>query len=141
MLGDYEDEQFGQVNDEDANTLAVIGVEQLKEERVADRSLSYRMSIRVGYICSHEWTIVSGVILIFGLVIGASVMRWSVTGQLFCNIPPSIIKSFFTLILITGHNIGEAKRRVDLYNIYMRRFKLIAYIDSQNSTKVCEKVK
>ncbi|OAL42824.1 Low affinity iron permease [Pyrenochaeta sp. DS3sAY3a] len=141
VLGDYEDEQFAQVNYEDLDTLAVIGVGKLKEERITDQSLSYRMSIRVGCICSHEWAIVSGVILIFGFVIGASVMRWSVTGQLLCNIPPSIIESFFTLILITGHNVGEAKRRVDLLNIYMRRLKLLSYVDSQNSTKTCEEVK
>lgn len=141
VLGDYEDEQFGQINYEDHDTLAVIGVTRLEEERITDQSLSYRMSVRVGYICSHEWTVVSGVILIFGLIIGASVMRWSVTGQLLCNIPPSIIESFFTLILITGHNVGEAKRRVDLFNIYMRRLKLISYVDSQTSTNTCEETK
>ncbi|PVH93990.1 putative low affinity iron transporter [Periconia macrospinosa] len=141
VLGDYEDEQFGQLNYEDLDTLAVIGVGTLKDESITDQSLSYRMSIRIGYICSLDWAVVFGVILIFGLIIGASVMRWSVTGQLLCNIPPSIIESFFTLILITGHNVGEAKRRVDLFNIYMRRLKLVSYVDSQNSAKTCEEVK
>jgi predicted nucleotidyltransferase len=57
-------------------------------------------------------------------------MGWSVTGQLLCNVPPSIIESFFTMILITGHNIGDAKRRVDLFNLYLRRLKLISYLDT-----------
>ncbi|USP74946.1 hypothetical protein yc1106_02220 [Curvularia clavata] len=133
VLGNYQDDQFAQVDYADLEILGAIGVETLDEKSVKVRSLSTRMSIRVGYICSHERTIVSGVILIFGLIIGASAMRWSVTGQLLCNIPPSIIESFFTLILITGHNIGEEKRREDLFNIYLRRLRIFSYVSLQNS--------
>jgi len=68
------------------------------------------------------------VLLIVGLIIGASAMGWSFTGQLLCNVPPSIIESFFLMILITGHSIGDAKKRFDLHNIYLRRLKLISYI-------------
>lgn len=133
VLSHHEDEQFDEVNWQDHNTLAVIGVESLNEEHVTARSLSHRISVRVGYFCSHQWMVVAGVILIIGLIVGASAMRWSETGQLLCNIPPSIIESFFTLILITGHNFGEAKRRVDLYNIHLRRLKMISYIEQQSS--------
>ncbi|KAK7177293.1 hypothetical protein PSPO01_16659, partial [Paraphaeosphaeria sporulosa] len=132
VLGGYEDEQFARVNYEDLDTLGLIGVETLEEKRVTAQSLSYRASLRVGYFCSHEWTIVLGVILIFGLIVGASAMRWSETGQLLCNIPPSVIESFFTLILITGHNVGEAKRRGDLFNIYLRRVNISSYVGSQS---------
>ncbi|KAF1926977.1 Low affinity iron permease [Didymella exigua CBS 183.55] len=135
VLGDYEDEQFIEVNREDHNTLAVVGVESLDEEQVTTQSLSYRISVRVGYFCSYQWMVVSGVVLILGLIVGASAMRWTETGQLLCNIPPSVIESFFTLILITGHNIGEAKRRVDLHNINLRRLKMISYVEQQSSNK------
>ena len=52
-------------------------------------------------------------------------------GQLLCNIPPSIIESFFMMMfLITGHNINDARRRVDLRtNMYLRRLKLLAYVE------------
>jgi low-affinity ferrous iron transport protein len=50
-------------------------------------------------------------------------MRWSVTGQLLCDVPPSIIVSFFMMTLITGHNIGDATVRVELHNLYPRRLK------------------
>ncbi|KAF2998943.1 low-affinity Fe(2+) transport protein [Curvularia kusanoi] len=133
VLGDYEDEQFSQVDMEDQNTLAIIGVESPVEERATVESFSYRMSVRVGWFCSHELTVVSGVIAIIGLIIGASAMRWNETGQLLCNIPPSIIESFFTMILITGHNVGEAKRRVDLFNVHLRRLKLLSYVNGQSS--------
>ena len=84
-------------------------------------------------------TVVLGAITIIGLIIGASAMGWGVTGQLLCNVPPSIIESFFTLILITGHNIGDAKRRVDLYNIYLRRLKLVSYVDTLAKAEQLEK--
>ncbi|EMD96467.1 hypothetical protein COCC4DRAFT_149126 [Bipolaris maydis ATCC 48331] len=139
VLGNHEDDQFAQVGHADLEVLGAIGVETSEESCTKARSLSTRMSIRVGYICSHEWTIVSGVILIFALIISASAMRWSVAGQLLCNTPPSIIESFFTLILITGHNIGEEKRREDLFNIYLRRLKILSYVRSQSSVEPGEK--
>jgi len=140
VLGDNENEEFTQVEYDDMDMLAVIGVEKLKEERVADNSLTCRISVRVGDICSHELTVVLGAITIVGLVIGASAMGWSVTGQLLCNVPPSIIESFFTMILITGHNIGEGKRRVDLFNLYLRRLKLASYVDTLAKVEAVEQV-
>jgi low-affinity ferrous iron transport protein len=140
VLGDYENEQFTQVEYEDMDMLAVIGVEKLKEERVVDNSLTCRISVRVGDACSHEWTVILGAISVVGMIIGASAMGWSVTGQLLCNVPPSIIESFFTLILITGHNIGDAKRRVDLHNIYLRRLELVSYVDTLAKVEQLEKV-
>ena len=140
VLENYENEQFTRVEYEDMDMLAVVGVEKLKEERVADNSLTCRISVRVGGVCSHEFTVVLGAISIIGMIIGASAMGWSVTGQLLCNVPPSIIESFFTMILITGHNIGDAKRRVDLHNIYLRRLKLISYVDTLAKVEQLEKV-
>jgi low-affinity ferrous iron transport protein len=114
QLGGYENAEFVQMTYDDMDMLAVIGVSQLNEERVADNSLSCRISVAMGNFCSHEMTVILGAVTIVGLINGASAMGWSVTGQLLCNVPPSIIESFFMMILITGHNIGDAKRRVDL---------------------------
>jgi low-affinity ferrous iron transport protein len=140
VLGDYEDAQFTQVEYDDMDMLAVIGADNLKEQRVPDNSLSCRISIRMGTICSHELTVVLGAITIVGLLIGASAMGWNLTGQLICNVPPSIIESFFTMILITGHNIGEARRRVELFNLYLRRLKLVSYIDALAKVKEVEQL-
>lgn len=140
VLGDNENEEFAQVEHFDMDMLAIIGVEKLNEERVADNSLTCRISVWVGNICSHELTVVFGAITIVCLIIGASAMEWSVTGQLLCNVPPSIIESFFTMILIAGHNIGEAKRRVDLHNLYLRRLKLVSYVDNLAKVEAVEQV-
>ena len=128
ILGGYEEAEFVQLTHKEREMLALIGVTQLDKELVADNSLSCRISVAVGKVSSHEVTVVLGAVLVVGLLIGASVMGWSVTGQLLCNVPPSIIESFFMLVLITGHNIGDAKKRVDLHNMYMRRLKLVSYV-------------
>ena len=126
----YEDTQFEQQDLDDMEILALIGVTELGEERVVDKSLSCRISVKMGNWCSHEWTVILGVLTVLGLVIGASAKRWTLIGQLVCNVPPSIIESFFTMILITGHNIGDARRRVNLHNIYTRRLKLISCLET-----------
>jgi low-affinity ferrous iron transport protein len=130
VLGGYQNAEFVQLGYDDMDMLAVIGVTQLNEERAADNSLSCRVSTAVGRFCSHEITVVLGAATVIGLIIGASAMGWSVTGQLLCNVPPSIIESFFMMILITGHNIADANMRVDLHNIYLRRLKLVSYVDA-----------
>jgi low-affinity ferrous iron transport protein len=130
ILGGYENAEFMQLTYDDMDMLAVIGVTQLEEERVADNSLSCRISIATGSVCAHEITVILGAVTIVGLIIGASAMGWSMTGQLICNVPPSIIESFFMMILITGHNVKDARRRVDLHNVYVRRLKLVTYVNT-----------
>jgi low-affinity ferrous iron transport protein len=56
-------------------------------------------------------------------------MKWTLTGQLLCNVPPSLIESFFMIILITGHNSADDRKRVDLRNLYERRLHLLAFVN------------
>lgn len=128
-IAGYEAAEFEQQIFDDMDMMSLVGLTHEVEERVADNSLSCRISVKMGNLCSHEWTVVIGALTILGLIVGASAMGWSITGQLLCNVPPSIIESFFTMILITGHNIGDARRRVDLHNIYLRRLKLISHVE------------
>ncbi|OBT56698.1 hypothetical protein VE04_03778 [Pseudogymnoascus sp. 24MN13] len=60
ILHGYEDAEFAQVTYDDMSMLAVIGVMQLNEERVADNSFSCRISVKMGDFCSHELTVVFG---------------------------------------------------------------------------------
>jgi low-affinity ferrous iron transport protein len=89
------------------------------------QSLTYYLSVKMGIICAHQYTVLMGVLSIVGLLVGASAMGWSETGQLLCNIPPSIIESFFMMILLTGHNLADAQRREDLHEIYERRLMVL----------------
>ncbi len=44
--------------------------------------------------------------------------------MLLCNVLHSIIESHFVMVLITGHNMGEARKPIDLYNLHSRRLRL-----------------
>jgi len=135
ILGRHLSTEFTHLIHSDHDMLSEIRISSQSEEYVVKPSLTSRISIAVGKFCSHELTVVGGVVMILALVIGASVMRWSVTGQLLCNVPPSIIESFFMMILITGHDIADAKMRVDLHNVYLRRLKLVSWVDSLGDEK------
>ncbi|KAK4496667.1 hypothetical protein PRZ48_012649 [Zasmidium cellare] len=129
-LQGHEEPQYVQIDAEDRELFAMLNLPLPPTEPLNPRKLSFRVSQKMGEICGHEIMVMAGLLLVFGLLIGASIMRWSETGQLLCNIPPSVIESFFMIILITGHNAIEAQRRVDLKNIFERRLKLLAIVDA-----------
>jgi len=91
-------------------------------------SLSRRVSRHMDKISSHLLMVVAGFFLTLGCLTSSSAMHWSLTGQLISNVPPSIIETFFMLILITGQNDAEAKARIDLTNIYYRRQRLLSFV-------------
>ncbi|KAK9366680.1 Low affinity iron permease-domain-containing protein [Lipomyces kononenkoae] len=134
-LGLHEDESFDQVRTEDLAMYDLIGVSPPCEDEVQESGFSYRISAAVGWFCSHEVVALFGAMVMLGLLIGASVMKWSTTGQLLCNVPPSIIETFFMIILITSQNMADAKRRALLFNIYKRRRYLLLYL---NSRTICD---
>ncbi|KAJ5102727.1 hypothetical protein N7532_003256 [Penicillium argentinense] len=80
--------------------------------RLKAPSLSQRISRYINTLSSHLFRVVSGVSLTIGCIVASSATRWSLTGQLVSNVPPSIIGTFFMIILITGHNYAEKKMRV-----------------------------
>ncbi|GJN81981.1 low-affinity Fe(2+) transport protein [Purpureocillium lilacinum] len=126
---DYEVSAFHEVDLADKAIFEDIGQPDPAVDYVPKETLTYRLSMRMGKVCAHEVTVIMGVVLIVGLLAGASAMKWTTTGQLLCNIPPSIIESFFMMILITGHNLSERKRREDYKNLYQRRLDLHAYVN------------
>ncbi|BGP27345.1 hypothetical protein JCM10295v2_006313 [Rhodotorula toruloides] len=89
--------------------------------------LTLRASLRVGWLCAHEYAVLLGVLVIVGLVVAATALKWSLTGQLLCNVPPSIIESFMMLMVIQGHNENDAKTREDLSAVFERRAVLLAW--------------
>lgn len=130
QLANYEDGAFEDVRLSDLAVLEEATVSDPATEYDGSKlSLSTRLSERMGAFFSHELVLVADVILIIALVVGASAMRWTETGQLLCNVPPSLIETFIMLILITGHNLGEDRRRKSIENMYLRRLKVLTYVD------------
>lgn len=139
-LSDHADLQFDQIRLDDIELWNLVGINASVEGQGhhSVTGIAYCLSKSVGAVYAHELMVVSGVFLIFFFIIAASAMRWSLTGQLLCNVPPSIIESFFTMILLTGHYIDEEKRRNHLTGFYTRRRKLISVLDVAATTKTVD---
>ncbi|RAH47575.1 Low affinity iron permease [Aspergillus brunneoviolaceus CBS 621.78] len=90
-------------------------------------SLSQRVSRRMDAVTSHVLMVMAGFLLTIGCVVTSSAMKWSLTGQLISNVPPSIIETFFMLILINGQNDAEASVHGDLDDLYHRRQRLLSF--------------
>jgi low-affinity ferrous iron transport protein len=99
-------------------------------------SLSQRVSRWINVVSSHLFMVVAGFLLTIGCLVASSAMKWSLTGQLVSNVPPSIIETFFMLILITGQNDAEANARIDLTIIYYRRQRLLSFV--KHAREFCE---
>ncbi|PWN32676.1 Low affinity iron permease [Meira miltonrushii] len=130
----FESKQFEQILEQDKELLACIHTTSLDSEKVSlkepnsFKSLSQRISTAVCNFTAHQMTVVIGFISIIGMLVGASVMHWSLTGQLICNVPPSIIESFFMQVLITGHMANDKRKQKDTLEALQYRSVLLQAI-------------
>lgn len=92
-------------------------------------SIDYRISSFINTICSSQWSVLASVLTILGLIIIASGLRWSTTGQLICNTPTMIIEAFFMIVLLQAHNWADQQRRIEVTALFMRRRYLLAYVE------------
>ncbi|KAM0551287.1 hypothetical protein ACHAPJ_008390 [Fusarium lateritium] len=121
-LNSYVDNAFEQVLFDDIYTPEQARTQGQKA------TINQRLSARMSSICSHPTTVVIGFLSIIGLLIGATAMEWTIIGQLLCNVPPSIIESFFMMVLITSNNMSDDKRRACLQAIYLHRLELSCWV-------------
>lgn len=132
----YVDSEFTKIDSQDAKLFEMVALPIPVKESTRKESLTRRASDLMNRFCAHELTVVAGFLTILGLIAGASAMKWTMTGQLLCNVPPSLIELFFMLILITGHNSADDQRRIDLQNIYKRRLELLAFVNGLKAFQV-----
>lgn len=126
-----EDEtaQFQEVEHTDARLFATAGLPMLEQTDTRKTSLSHLISVLVSRVCAHELAVVVDLVVIIGLIVGSSVMRWNFTGQLLSNVPPSIIETFLMIVLINGHNSSDAERRSKMHGLYQRRRALLRFVE------------
>ncbi|KAJ5744975.1 hypothetical protein N7533_009845 [Penicillium manginii] len=127
-VNEYVTEQVVSLEKQDMDLYSGLSVPVPRVE-LRPPSLSQRVSHYINTISSHLLMVVAGLILTLGCIVASSAMKWSLTGQLISNVPPSIIETFFMLILITGHNYAEKKLRADLSDIYHRRQRLLVFVE------------
>ncbi|KAJ5793393.1 uncharacterized protein N7503_009371 [Penicillium pulvis] len=124
----YVGSQVRQIEKGDMGVLARLSLEVPSAGSDERLSLTQRVSHWMDAVSSHLLTVVAGFLLTIGCLVTSSALKWSLTGQLVSNVAPSIIETFFMLILITGQNDAEKKARVDLTNMYLRRQRLLAFM-------------
>jgi low-affinity ferrous iron transport protein len=133
-LLEHEEPQYARILSNDRQLLQDLNLPAPTMDaallKTLEPTMSRRVSDKMNKICGHELMVILGVVVILGLIIGASAMGWSETGQLLCNVPPSVIETFFMIILITGHNSADAQRRLDLNQIFEVRRSLFAFAEA-----------
>lgn len=138
-LNDHELLEFAKIDTHDAVMFETINMPIRPKDFTDRRTITYRVSTVMKNICAHEITVVIGFLFIVSLLCGESAMGWNTTGQLLCNVPHSVVETFLMVILLTGHNFSEARRRADLRAIYERRLKLFAFVNTvQTSARKVE---
>ena len=95
--------------------------------------LDFRISTWITYVCSSQWSVLLSIAIIIGLIIAASCLHWSTTGQLLANTPTMIIEAFFMIVLIQAHNWADFQRRVELSALCGRRQILLNYLTKGSS--------
>lgn len=126
-LTSYVEHEMDVLHQVDKQIFERTGLPFLESTTERHLTISERVSILVDKVSSHEITVLMGVLTIIGLLVGASAQKWTLTGQLLCNVPPSIIESFLMMILVTGHNLNDDRKRLELQALYERRVRLLRY--------------
>lgn len=130
LIGDEIDAHLNDVHEQDDVLLQILGTPR-EAPAEATLSRSQRISKAVCRISAHQITVFGGLIVCVGLLVGASALRWSLTGQLLCNVPPSILESFLMQILITGH-LANAKQQTERLRVLHRsRLRLLQALNER----------
>ncbi|SCU86088.1 LAMI_0D00364g1_1 [Lachancea mirantina] len=135
----HEESNYATVAEEDYGLFQILGIE-LPDDCIANidsfaplKSITYRISCKINSICSSEWSVLVSVVMIISLIVIASCLHWSETGQLICNTPTMIIEAFFLIVLLQAHNWADKKRRLQVSALYARRVALLSYVEESYS--------
>ncbi|KAI9472176.1 MAG: Low-affinity iron/zinc ion transport protein fet4 [Benjaminiella poitrasii] len=121
------DSQFELMNDADEQLYQYLNLPPPSKPVENDHSIITKVSNWMGRICAKPHAVLVSIIIVVGLLGIASGMKWNQTGQLICNTPTMIIEGFLLIVLIQAHNMSNLKRRIQLHDILIRRFKLLQF--------------
>ncbi|SMN17948.1 similar to Saccharomyces cerevisiae YMR319C FET4 Low-affinity Fe(II) transporter of the plasma membrane [Maudiozyma saulgeensis] len=129
-----EEVNYNEVIAEDLELMQILGIpnprdmiDSLEEQNSrVTKTLKYRISAFVNKLCSDQYSVVCGVLIVVALICISSGMKWSTTGQLIANTPTMIIEEFFLIVLIQAHNWADVQRRLEISTVLAHRH-LIEY--------------
>ncbi|TVY73369.1 Low-affinity iron/zinc ion transport protein fet4 [Lachnellula suecica] len=122
-------DEFNRIAWSDRKVLDLLNVE-VPEKTMGKRKMDTRISIATGDALGSTAVSVGAVGFVILLLVIASAMQWSTTGQLLCNTPTMIIEGFLLLVLIQAHNIANEERGVEFNGVLKRRLLLNSYVHS-----------
>lgn len=127
------DRHFAMLAEQDYRLFAVLSIpcsdeedQEARDKKARGRRgrLASRISRCIGHICEVPAATTASVVVVVALLVVASAMQWTETGQLLCNTPTMIVEGFLLLMLIEGHNSAEGKRRAQYTDILDRRLMM-----------------
>lgn len=129
-ITNYERENFNDLIKDSQELLDIAGIQVELKEPKKSNTISVKISTFINKICSNEYSVIASFIIVLGLVILASAMKWSETAQLIANTPTMIIEGFFLLILVQAHNWASDERVKELEELTKSRKLLYKYIQN-----------
>ncbi|GMF03319.1 unnamed protein product [[Candida] boidinii] len=109
-----------------------------KQPTWKERSFDYKASSIIGKILSSSWGVLFALCITIMLIIIASAMHWSTTGQLICNTPTMIIEGFCLLVLLEGHNQNNTRLRILAHDCLTRKMFFKLYTEKLLELKECK---
>lgn len=127
-ITNYESEKYRDLLKDSQDMIDLLGLPIELEPPKKKMTLSDRISIYINRICSNKYSVVFAVVVVLGLIILASGLRWSETAQIICNTPTMIIEGFFLLILVQAHDWANEERIEILSELTRSRVIIHDYI-------------
>ncbi|KAJ6114238.1 low affinity iron transporter-like protein [Penicillium sp. IBT 16267x] len=118
------DGQFDILAEEDARLATLLGMSALPQDITEIDSLQARIGNKVGEWCSRSSAVLGSFVIVVAVLVIATAMHWSETGQLICNTPTMIVEGFLLLVLIQAENMTNTDRRLQFRDTLRRRLTM-----------------
>ncbi|GME89713.1 unnamed protein product [Ambrosiozyma monospora] len=127
-ITEYEESKLFDLLEETRELISKAGIPLELPEIRENQTISFKISKAINYVCSSQWAVLVSVVSVVVLLLVATAMKWTVTGQLICNTPTMIIEGFFLLILLQAHGWADEKRRKVFYQLKTSREMLYRFV-------------
>lgn len=124
----YEESKFLELLHDSQELLDITGIDSELNLPKAKGNVMDKVSLEINSLCSTQWSVLVSMVIVFVLLVIATMLHWSTTGQLIANTPTMIIEGFFHLILIQAHNWADETRTTILTELVKSRELLLNHV-------------
>ncbi|KAK8087191.1 Low affinity iron permease [Apiospora phragmitis] len=114
----------------DADMPSAEGSDEIANRKVP---LGLRLSNKIAGVCASTYSSYVAVGSVVSLLVVASAMQWTETGQLLCNTPTMIVEGFLLIMLLQAHNFADGRRRLIHDDILRRRIAMQGCLTSSGA--------